>query len=197
MSWISPGGWPVRWRPMVLADGAAVTRIEPPEGDPFAVQSGYRVWHRGKRSARSTSTPARPIGPLARHSGRHRPGQLFAGHHVRARHGPRAVVGAQPPPHHLLDHRLRRGGARPATVRPSMPWWRLEPACSMTRRAGEAPPWNTSWGGPVPCRSSTVPRGWCAAQIGQDPFSPGRPGRAWGRPTWPRWASPPPCGRGR
>ena len=38
---------------MLLADnGAAVTRIEPPEGDPFAVQSGYRVWHRGKRSAR-------------------------------------------------------------------------------------------------------------------------------------------------
>ena len=38
---------------MLLVDnGADVTRIEPPEGDPFAVQSGYRVWHRGKRSAR-------------------------------------------------------------------------------------------------------------------------------------------------
>ena len=38
---------------MILVDnGADVTRIEPPEGDPFAVQSGYRVWHRGKRSAR-------------------------------------------------------------------------------------------------------------------------------------------------
>lgn len=38
---------------MMLADnGARVTRIEPPEGDPFAAQSGYRVWHRGKRSAR-------------------------------------------------------------------------------------------------------------------------------------------------
>jgi crotonobetainyl-CoA:carnitine CoA-transferase CaiB-like acyl-CoA transferase len=38
---------------MLLVDnGAAVTRIEPPGGDPFAVQSGYRVWHRGKRSAR-------------------------------------------------------------------------------------------------------------------------------------------------
>ena len=29
-----------------------VTRIEPPDGDPFAGQSGYRVWNRGKRSAR-------------------------------------------------------------------------------------------------------------------------------------------------
>jgi crotonobetainyl-CoA:carnitine CoA-transferase CaiB-like acyl-CoA transferase len=38
---------------MLLVDnGADVTRIEPPGGDPFAVQSGYRVWHRGKRSAR-------------------------------------------------------------------------------------------------------------------------------------------------
>lgn len=38
---------------MLLADnGAEVTRIEPPEGDPFSDQTGYRVWHRGKRSAR-------------------------------------------------------------------------------------------------------------------------------------------------
>jgi crotonobetainyl-CoA:carnitine CoA-transferase CaiB-like acyl-CoA transferase len=37
---------------MLLADnGARVTRIEPPGGDPFRHQSGYRVWHRGKRSA--------------------------------------------------------------------------------------------------------------------------------------------------
>jgi crotonobetainyl-CoA:carnitine CoA-transferase CaiB-like acyl-CoA transferase len=38
---------------MLLADnGATVTRIEPPNGDPFAAQAGYRVWNRGKRSAR-------------------------------------------------------------------------------------------------------------------------------------------------
>jgi crotonobetainyl-CoA:carnitine CoA-transferase CaiB-like acyl-CoA transferase len=38
---------------MFLADnGADVTRIEPPDGDPFGDQTGYRVWHRGKRSAR-------------------------------------------------------------------------------------------------------------------------------------------------
>jgi crotonobetainyl-CoA:carnitine CoA-transferase CaiB-like acyl-CoA transferase len=38
---------------MLLVDnGAQVTRIEPPEGDPFSQQSGYRVWNRGKRSAR-------------------------------------------------------------------------------------------------------------------------------------------------
>lgn len=37
---------------MLLADqGAEVTRVERPEGDPFAGLSGYRVWHRGKRSA--------------------------------------------------------------------------------------------------------------------------------------------------
>jgi crotonobetainyl-CoA:carnitine CoA-transferase CaiB-like acyl-CoA transferase len=41
---------------MLLADnGAQVTRIERPGelgGDPFVGQAGYRVWHRGKRSAR-------------------------------------------------------------------------------------------------------------------------------------------------
>jgi crotonobetainyl-CoA:carnitine CoA-transferase CaiB-like acyl-CoA transferase len=38
---------------MFLADnGAEVIRIEPPDGDPFARQTGYRVWNRGKRSAR-------------------------------------------------------------------------------------------------------------------------------------------------
>jgi crotonobetainyl-CoA:carnitine CoA-transferase CaiB-like acyl-CoA transferase len=37
---------------MLLADnGARVTKIEPPGGDPFRVLSGYRVWNRGKRSA--------------------------------------------------------------------------------------------------------------------------------------------------
>src|SRR4029453_7672072 len=37
---------------MLLADhGADVTKIEPPGGDPFRTQLGYRVWQRGKRSA--------------------------------------------------------------------------------------------------------------------------------------------------
>jgi crotonobetainyl-CoA:carnitine CoA-transferase CaiB-like acyl-CoA transferase len=37
---------------MLLADhGAQVTKIEPPGGDPFRAQLGYRVWQRGKRSA--------------------------------------------------------------------------------------------------------------------------------------------------
>src|SRR4051812_8784861 len=37
---------------MLLADhGADVTRIERPGGEPFAAPDGYRVWHRGKRSA--------------------------------------------------------------------------------------------------------------------------------------------------
>ena len=37
---------------MFLADnGADVIRIESPRGDPFAHQTGYRVWNRGKRSA--------------------------------------------------------------------------------------------------------------------------------------------------
>src|SRR3989442_14544229 len=36
---------------MVLADnGAHVTKVEPPGGDPFRGLSGYRVWNRGKRS---------------------------------------------------------------------------------------------------------------------------------------------------
>ena len=37
---------------MFLSDnGADVIRIERPSGDPFSVQTGYRVWNRGKRSA--------------------------------------------------------------------------------------------------------------------------------------------------
>src|SRR5580700_9541123 len=38
---------------MLLCDnGAAVTKIEPPGGDPFRkLLSGYRAWNRGKRSA--------------------------------------------------------------------------------------------------------------------------------------------------
>ena len=37
---------------MLLADhGAQVTRIERPQGDPFGALPGYKVWHRGKRSA--------------------------------------------------------------------------------------------------------------------------------------------------
>jgi crotonobetainyl-CoA:carnitine CoA-transferase CaiB-like acyl-CoA transferase len=37
---------------MLMVDhGAEVTKIEPPGGDPFRSQSGYRVWNRGKRSA--------------------------------------------------------------------------------------------------------------------------------------------------
>ncbi|MCU1372848.1 MAG: CoA transferase [Actinomycetia bacterium] len=37
---------------MLLADqGARVTRIESPDGDPFAGLSGQQVWHRGKRRA--------------------------------------------------------------------------------------------------------------------------------------------------
>lgn len=36
---------------MLLGDhGAEVTKIEPPGGDPFRAQLGYRVWQRGKRS---------------------------------------------------------------------------------------------------------------------------------------------------
>lgn len=37
---------------MLLADhGAAVTRIERPQGDPFEGLLGYKVWHRGKKNA--------------------------------------------------------------------------------------------------------------------------------------------------
>ena len=37
---------------MMLADhGADVVKIEPPGGDPFRDQDGYRGWQRGKRSA--------------------------------------------------------------------------------------------------------------------------------------------------
>src|SRR5688572_17276312 len=36
---------------MLMADhGADVVKIEPPGGDPFRSQLGYKVWQRGKRS---------------------------------------------------------------------------------------------------------------------------------------------------
>ena len=58
---------------MLLADnGAAVTRIESPEPDPFATWPGSRVWARGKRSAVLDLAQAdgpRAI-PRARQSGR-------------------------------------------------------------------------------------------------------------------------------
>ncbi len=48
LSWGIPG--PVA--SMLLADnGAEVTKIEPPGGDPFRALHGYKVWNRGKRSA--------------------------------------------------------------------------------------------------------------------------------------------------
>src|SRR5581483_2550773 len=45
---------------MMLADnGARVIRVEPPSGDPFASQSGYVVWQRGKeRTSIDLSAPA-------------------------------------------------------------------------------------------------------------------------------------------
>jgi crotonobetainyl-CoA:carnitine CoA-transferase CaiB-like acyl-CoA transferase len=57
---------------MFLADnGADVVRIEPPLGDPFSEQTGYRVWNRGKRSARldlQTVGGRQQFGQLARAS---------------------------------------------------------------------------------------------------------------------------------
>ena len=57
---------------MLLADqGARVTRIEPPQGDPFESLSGSKVWHRGKRRAtldlRDAEDKARFVA-LARHA---------------------------------------------------------------------------------------------------------------------------------
>jgi crotonobetainyl-CoA:carnitine CoA-transferase CaiB-like acyl-CoA transferase len=48
LSWGPAGGIAA----MLLADqGARVTKLEPPGGDPFRVASGFRVWNRGKRGA--------------------------------------------------------------------------------------------------------------------------------------------------
>ena len=48
LSWGPAGGIAA----MLLADqGARVTKLEPPGGDPFRAASGFRVWNRAKRSA--------------------------------------------------------------------------------------------------------------------------------------------------
>ena len=58
LSWGSAGPMTT----MLLADnGARVTRIESPGGDPFAAQSGYRVWNRGKRNAAFDLTDPRDL----------------------------------------------------------------------------------------------------------------------------------------
>ncbi len=57
---------------MLLADhGAQVTKIEPPGGDPFRAQLGYKVWQRGKRSAQfdlKQPDELRRFRALARHA---------------------------------------------------------------------------------------------------------------------------------
>ena len=102
---------------MLLADnGADVTRIERPDGDPFEGQTGYRVWHRGKRSAGSTCapTPAATPSSVAGLAGRRRrrvvlararPSSLGIDHATLAGVNPRLVTCSitgvrRPPAHH-------------------------------------------------------------------------------------------------
>lgn len=108
-SWISRGiAGPMTT--MFLADnGADVIRIEAPSGDPFAQQTGYRVWNRGKRSATLD---------LQSDAGR---GQFevlvrasdvvvdsFSRHDRETRHRPWGAEHPQPWHHHLFDLCLRR-----------------------------------------------------------------------------------------
>ena len=99
---------------MFLADnGADVIRIEPPLGDPFAQQTGYRVWNRGKRSALPRSAELRgaaAFDQLARASD-----VVVDSFSLGTTDGSGSTTTPSAdsiPDHHLFDHRLR-GPPRP------------------------------------------------------------------------------------
>ena len=95
---------------MFLADnGADVIRIESPQGDPFARQTGYRVWNRGKRSARLDLQSERGTAAV-RTAGRDircRRRQLLVRDDDTTWYRPRLPRCTQSPSHHVFDHRLR------------------------------------------------------------------------------------------
>ena len=181
---------------MFLADnGADVIRIEPPSGDPFAGQTGYRVWNRGKRSAvldLQADEGRREFLALAAQSDvvidSFSPGttkRLGIDHEVLDRVNPRLITCSITGYGEHPAHRDRPGydALVAATDR----------ACCSTRKDGAGPRWSSSAGVPGPSPSSTPPRAWCAAPTATGPSFREPSGRASVRPTSPRSASRLPC----
>ncbi len=185
---------------MFLADnGADVIRIAPPAGDPFAGQTGYRVWNRGKRSAvldlKADEGRARVpgLGGAVRRGDRH----FLARHDHAPGYRPRgarpASTRASSPVPSPGTASTRRTATVPGTTRSS----RRGRVCCSTRRDGVGRRWSSSTAGRDPSPSSTRPKAWSAARTATGPSFPGPSGRASVRRTSPRSASRPPCSPAR
>ena len=186
---------------MLLADnGADVTKIEPPGGDPFRNQLGYKVWQRGKSSAildlknaddkedafwrwrrppTCWSNPSRPAPPTSSASTTRRCPQL----------NPRliycSITGYGRDNELQRPSRLRRAGA--GAHRPDVRAARLgrRRAQSHQRPAGSV------------SRISKSRRTGCRARRVRVRCSRPRTGRASARSSPPRSASPRRCARAR
>ena len=118
---------------MFLADnGADVIRIESPLGDPFGLQTGYRVWNRGKRSARldlQSDEGRRQFEELVRRSDVVVDSFSF-GTTTTARHRPRRPRCTQSPSSSLVRSPPTGSTPRTVTVLATTGWWRPGPAFS-------------------------------------------------------------------
>ena len=183
---------------MLLADhGAAVTKIEPPGGDPFRSLSGYQVWHRGKRSAvldlkaaedrdRFLALAAAADVVIESFS----PGvttRLGIDYDTLAASNPRLVYCSITGYGSDGKHADRPAIDALVAARTGHQWEAA--ACSGER----SPAWPGSRGC---CRASRRLRGAGSAPSGMARCSRACRGRAWRRSTWPRWRSAPRCGPG-
>ena len=177
---------------MFLADnGADVIRIESPLGDPFAQQTGYRVWNRGKRSARldlQSDEGRRQFEELVRTSDVV-VDSFSLGTTDTARHRPRLSQSHSIPVSSPVRSPPTGSTPRTVTVPATTGWSRPGPAFSMTRRDGGGRPWSSSMAVPVPTPSSVRPRGSSGAPIETVRSSRAPRGRASARPTSPHWGS--------
>ena len=184
---------------MFLADnGAEVTRIEPPEGDPFRDQTGYRVWHRGKRSARldlHSEDGRQTFLALARSADvvvdSFSPGvaaRIGVDHQSLIRINPATVTCSITGYGDHPEHRDRPGYDGLVAARTGL---------LFDQKGAGARPWSTSAAARVRTRSSTGRKGWSAVPTETARCFRGRRGRASVRPTSPPSASPPPSGPGR
>ena len=170
---------------MFLADnGAEVIRIEPPLGDPFAQQTGYRVWNRGKRSIcldlrseegrRQFDGLARTADVVVDSFSWGTTEKLGIDHEALSALNPTIITCS-----------ITAYGEHAFTaIAPAMTGWSLlGPACCSTRRAEGGRPWSSSRAVRAPSPNSTLPKVWSGAPIERGRFSRVRRGPASVRPT--------------